>query len=126
MLAIIFIEAKDLLGFDIAQAAEVTVVDEAGLCYYIRKRGLTVGTTPLNIRYLTAIWDWVTTTWNKRNATDDWNTAGAKGEGTDIAAAIVGTDSIVAANTEEGFRYTSIDPTIIQDWLDGYINLYTG
>lgn len=115
------LEQRTLLNFDKSALANVSVVDEAGLVYYIRKNGLTLGTTPLSIRYLLAIWDWATATWNKKNATDNWATAGAKGSGTDIAADIVGSDSIVAANTEEGYRYTDIDPAIIQDWIDNAI-----
>ena len=42
----------------------------------------------------------------------------------DISADVVGTDTITAANTEEGYRYTDISPTIMQDWIDGTIDLY--
>ncbi len=117
-------EQRSLLGFDASEAADVTVVDESGIVYYIRKNGLTLGTLDLVIKYLLTAWDWLTTSWNKKNASNNWNTAGAKGAGTDVSAASIGTDSIVAASTEEGYRYTEIDPAVIQAWLDGDIDFF--
>jgi hypothetical protein len=92
--------------------------------YYIRKNGLTIGTVALAIQYLLTAWDWVTGCWNKKDASNNWGTAGAKLAGTDVFATAVGTDSIVAANTEEGYRYTDLDPAVIQAWLDATINFY--
>jgi hypothetical protein len=117
-------EQRTLLRFNKSDAPDVTIVDEAGLVYYIRKSGLTLGTLPLSIRYLMTDWDWTTACWSYKTGTTGWNTAGAKGEGTDIGATVVGTDSIVAANTVEGYRYTDLNRSVLQDWIDGTIDIY--
>ena len=113
-------EQVALLKFDVASyAADIVIPDEAGLVYYIRKSGLTVGTTSLKFYRMLVEWAFTEATYNKRDVTNDWTTAGAKGSGTDHEAVEFGSDAIVATDTPEGHRYTALDVALFEGWRAG-------
>lgn len=117
-------EQVSLIKFDIANyASEIMTADEVGLVWYLRKGGLSVGTAVLALYRMLVEWVFGEATWNDSADSTAWNTAGAKGA-LDRESDLLGEDTITANDVPEGYRYTDLDPTLVQEWIDGTADNY--
>lgn len=64
------------------------------------------------------VWDPSTSTWNKRDASNNWNTAGCSGAGTDYDSTAIGSYAFTATEAT-GWKEFVITSSYIQDFVSG-------
>jgi hypothetical protein len=105
-----------LIEFDVSSIPAGSTIDSATLSIY---NPLLVGSFTMAIYRLLVSWTEAGATWNSRNGTNNWSTAGAQGSGTDHAESA--TQSGVAASASSSWtNFTVTDD--VQAFVDGTTN----
>ena len=105
-----------LIEFDVSSIPAGSTIDSATLSIY---NPLLVGSFTMAIYRLLVSWTEAGATWNSRNGTNNWSTAGAQGSGTDHAKSA--TQSGVAASASSSWtNFTVTDD--VQAFVDGTTN----
>lgn len=103
-----------LIQFDVSSLSSVTVDSATLTLRYLSGTGTYYS---LGIYRLLASWTENGATWNSRNGTNDWSTAGAQGSGTDRAASP--TQTVAINGGDLVFDDLADD---VQAWVDGAAN----
>lgn len=105
-----------LIEFDVSSIPAGSTIDSATLSIY---NPLLVGSFTMAIYRLLVSWTEAGATWNSRNGTNNWSTAGAQGSGTDHAESA--TQSGVEASASSSWtNFTVTDD--VQAFVDGTTN----
>ncbi|NLE76123.1 MAG: DNRLRE domain-containing protein, partial [Chloroflexi bacterium] len=106
-----------LVEFNLADVPPLATIEDAQLKMYATYRTGT-GVITATVYSISATWNAAWATWEKRDAADNWGTAGANGAGVDIASDA--TDALGVNGIGQWYAWDVT--TAVQAWVDGAAN----